>query len=85
MLMLKNEEDKKRQMAKWRVLNREEREEAKKEGWRPMAGRDGEDGNGPLSGRMLREFEQTELPVTPGWVPKLTPTRRGDDLFLSVA
>lgn len=85
MLMLKNEEDKKRQMAKWRVLNREEREEAKKEGWRPKAGRDGEEQNGPLSGRMLREFEQTELPVTPGWVPKLTPTRRGDDLFLSVA
>lgn len=25
-----------------------------------------------------------ELPRTPGWVPKLTPTRRGDELFLSV-
>ncbi|EHA55763.1 hypothetical protein MGG_07334 [Pyricularia oryzae 70-15] len=25
------------------------------------------------------------LPVTPGWEPKLTPTRRGDDLFLKVA
>ena len=23
-------------------------------------------------------------PVTPGWVPKLTPTRRGDEMFLSV-
>ena len=26
----------------------------------------------------------TPPPVTPGWVPKLTPTRRGDELFLSV-
>lgn len=25
-----------------------------------------------------------ELPATPGWKPKLTPTRRGDDLFLNV-
>ncbi|PQE17680.1 hypothetical protein CJF31_00005391 [Rutstroemia sp. NJR-2017a BVV2] len=25
-----------------------------------------------------------ELPKTPGWVPKLTPTRRGNDMFLSV-
>ncbi|OIW28929.1 hypothetical protein CONLIGDRAFT_399892 [Coniochaeta ligniaria NRRL 30616] len=24
------------------------------------------------------------LPATPGWLPKLTPTRRGDDLFLNV-
>ncbi|KAB5577592.1 hypothetical protein GE09DRAFT_1260286 [Coniochaeta sp. 2T2.1] len=24
------------------------------------------------------------LPSTPGWLPKLTPTRRGDDLFLNV-
>ncbi|KAA8565073.1 hypothetical protein EYC84_010831 [Monilinia fructicola] len=24
------------------------------------------------------------LPKTPGWVPKLTPTRRGNDLFLNV-
>ena len=30
------------------------------------------------------QFEQTELPRTPGWVPRLTPTRRGDELFLSV-
>lgn len=26
----------------------------------------------------------TPPPVTPGWVPKLTPTRRGNELFLSV-
>jgi len=25
-----------------------------------------------------------QLPATPGWLPKLTPTRRGDDLFLNV-
>jgi hypothetical protein len=25
-----------------------------------------------------------DLPSTPTWVPKLTPTRRGDDLFLNV-
>lgn len=28
--------------------------------------------------------DTTPPPVTPGWVPKLTPTRRGDELFLSV-
>ncbi|PNP50424.1 hypothetical protein THARTR1_08806 [Trichoderma harzianum] len=26
--------------------------------------------------------EPTELPATPVWKPRLTPTRRGDDLFL---
>jgi hypothetical protein len=30
------------------------------------------------------EFQREELPDTPGWVPKLTPTRKGDELFLSV-
>jgi hypothetical protein len=25
-----------------------------------------------------------DLPATPGWLPKLTPTRRGEDLFLNV-
>jgi hypothetical protein len=30
------------------------------------------------------EFEREELPDTPGWVPRLTPTRKGDELFLSV-
>ncbi len=96
-LTLKNEEDRKKQIAKWRVLKREEIENAKKEGWRPMLGREGADvgvrrgrgeGNGDVylsPGRAgMLEFERTELPTTPGWVPKLTPTRRGDELFLSV-
>jgi hypothetical protein len=30
------------------------------------------------------EGREKELPSTPGWKPKLTPTRRGDDLFLNV-
>ncbi|KAK0102336.1 hypothetical protein ONS95_005959 [Cadophora gregata] len=89
-LTLKNEEDRKKQIAKWRVLKREEIELAKKEGWRPMLGREGGEpgnggtGNGGWLGPREYEFERTELPTTPGWVPKLTPTRRGDELFLSV-
>lgn len=81
-LTLKNEEDRVKQIAKWRVLKRDEIELAKKEGWRPMVGREGErerDGEGGGN-----EFERTELPQTPGWMPRLTPTRRGDELFLSV-
>lgn len=34
-----------------------------------------------------KEFERTEpveLPGTPGWVPRLTPTRKGEDLYLRV-
>lgn len=61
---------------KWRVLGQDEIKNAKSEGWRPMTGsneRERESGLG--SG---------DLPRTPGWVPKLTPTRRGDELFLSV-
>jgi len=82
-LSLKNEEEKKRG-GKWRVLGREEIEEAKKVGWRPMlAGGRGE-GKGEYEARTGQQFERTELPNTPGWVPKLTPTRRGDVLFLSV-
>ncbi|KAG4441974.1 hypothetical protein IFR05_002542 [Cadophora sp. M221] len=95
-LTLKSEEDRKKQIAKWRVLKREEIELAKKEGWRPMLGREGVDGTAPGGGNGggnggwlsprdgMYEFERTELPTTPGWVPKLTPTRRGDELFLSV-
>lgn len=82
-LTLKNEEDRKKQIAKWRVLKREEIELAKKEGWRPMLGREGGENGAWLSPKGY-EFERTELPTTPGWVPKLTPTRRGDELFLSV-
>lgn len=83
------------------MLKREEIELAKKEGWRPMLGREGGEGNSGAGGNGaggggdgangwlsprdgMCEFERTELPTTPGWVPKLTPTRRGDELFLSV-
>ena len=38
--------------------------------------------NGDYGGFMSGE---EGLPRTPGWVPRLTPTRRGDELFLSVA
>lgn len=47
-------------------------------------------GGGSLSSKTVRfdvekdEGNTTPPPVTPGWVPKLTPTRRGDKLFLSV-
>ena len=30
------------------------------------------------------DMDAERPPVTPGWVPKLTPTRRGDEMFLSV-
>ncbi|KAE9375495.1 hypothetical protein N431DRAFT_463577 [Stipitochalara longipes BDJ] len=81
--LLKNEEEKKRN-GKWRVLGKEDIEEAKKVDWRPMlaSGR-GED-KGEYEARTGQQLERTELPNTPGWVPKLTPTRRGDELFLSV-
>jgi hypothetical protein len=82
---LKNEEEKKRN-GKWRVLGKDEQEEAKKSNWRPMLGSGsgrGED-KGEYEMRTGQQFERTELPNTPGWVPKLTPTRRGDELFLSV-
>jgi hypothetical protein len=50
------------------------------------AGGGGNGGLAPGSGERRRyEFErETELPDTPGWMPKLTPTRKGDELFLSV-
>lgn len=38
--------------------------------------------NGMSDGKSLGTGD---LPKTPGWMPKLTPTRRGDELFLSVA
>lgn len=82
-LHLKNEEERKRG-GKWRVLGREEIEQAKKEGWRPMLGSARGEENDEYEARTGQQFERTELPNTPGWVPKLTPTRRGDELFLSV-
>ncbi|RFU26235.1 hypothetical protein B7463_g10106, partial [Scytalidium lignicola] len=73
-LTLKSEEEV-RKHQKWRVLKDAEIKAAKDPGWRPQLG---DDRSFP------QEFERTALPSTPGWVPKLTPTRRGDDLFLSV-
>ncbi|KAG9232480.1 hypothetical protein BJ875DRAFT_497429 [Amylocarpus encephaloides] len=76
---------------KWRVLNGVQVNAAKSPQWRPMLSQ----GNtlSPLSAEFgakeagRKQFERmdpVELPGTPGWVPKLTPTRRGDDLFISV-
>lgn len=79
------------------MLGKEEQERAKERGWRPQLGRGNEMGaengrgkeNGRENERVVwvgeREREDGGLPRTPGWVPKLTPTRRGDELFLSVA
>ncbi|KAJ5051898.1 uncharacterized protein L3040_001661 [Drepanopeziza brunnea f. sp. 'multigermtubi'] len=92
-LTLRSEEDHRNQIAKWRVLKREEIDNAKSDGWKPMLGREAGDetATGTGTGMFLNpsprggwEFERIELPVTPGWVPKLTPTRRGDELFLNV-
>jgi hypothetical protein len=82
-LTLKSEEERKRN-GKWRVLGREEIEEAKKVDWRPMLGSGRGEDKEEYEARTGQQFERTELPNTPGWVPKLTPTRRGDELFLSV-
>ncbi|KAK4104094.1 hypothetical protein N658DRAFT_242099 [Parathielavia hyrcaniae] len=35
-------------------------------------------------GGWTREEEYGPVPITPGWVPELTPTRRGGDLYLNV-
>jgi hypothetical protein len=73
-LKLMSEDDKKKQQGKWRVLKERDIEWAKSPGWKPqLAGGEG-----------MQVVERTELPSTPGWIPKLTPTRRGDELFLSV-
>ena len=73
-LMLTNEEDKKRQHAKWRVLKKSDKDKAKSPTWRPQL----------AGGGAAQVVERTDLPATPGWIPKLTPTRKGDELFLSV-
>lgn len=80
---------------KWRVLKGSDVHAAKSPQWRPMLGQS----NGMLSplsahfeGRQTqyagrKEFERmepAELPGTPGWVPRLTPTRKGEDLYLRV-
>lgn len=58
--------------SKWRVVNPDVIETTTVPGWRPQLGNGTLDENGQA------------LPGTPGWKPKLTPTRRGNDLFLSV-
>jgi hypothetical protein len=40
--------------------------------------------DGLLSPEMATPKRTGDLPATPIWQPKLTPTRRGDDLFLGV-
>lgn len=44
--------------------------------WRPR------NGEGQRGGDPWGENQSLALPQTPGWQPRLTPTRRGDDLFL---
>ncbi|KUJ18019.1 uncharacterized protein LY89DRAFT_732717 [Mollisia scopiformis] len=93
-LALQTDEGKRRQQAKWRVLGKEEQDRAKEGNWRPMLGRKqgfGMGGGGDIMVQFAgegegqgREFERMDLPATPGWLPRLTPTRRGDELFLSV-
>lgn len=90
-LQMRSQEEEKK-IAKWRVLGKEEREKAKEVGWKPvLAGRVEAErgyGGGQQSGGQLYAgygSDGNELPRTPGWVPRLTPTRRGDELFLSVA
>lgn len=50
-----------------------------------VEGRGGGGGGGGLYAGYGSETSEGGLPRTPGWMPKLTPTRRGDELFLSVA
>jgi hypothetical protein len=79
---------------KWRVLDDQGKQMAKSGDWRPTLG--GGNGNATQVVEINRAKENElngggqylgtgDLPKTPGWVPKLTPTRRGDELFLSVA
>lgn len=81
---------------KWRVLDEGQKQMAKSGDWRPkLANGNGGGGGGQvveIDGKKERELNgggqylgTGDLPKTPGWVPKLTPTRRGDELFLSVA
>ncbi|TAQ83985.1 hypothetical protein B7494_g7690 [Chlorociboria aeruginascens] len=78
-LTLKTEDElKRKQTAKWRVLEKDEIEAAKSTNWRPqLAASVSEYDNGSEAG-------DSKTPKTPGWMAKLTPTRRGNDLFLSV-
>jgi hypothetical protein len=73
---------------KWRVLKEGDKEAAKSPTWRPMLsnnkGAAPRGDSGEERRRVLERMEPVELPGTPGWVPRLTPTRRGDELFISV-
>ncbi|KAB8290156.1 hypothetical protein EYC80_011025 [Monilinia laxa] len=42
------------------------------------------DGSSQIISIDINDDNHGGLPKTPGWVPKLTPTRRGNDLFLNV-
>ncbi|RDW62593.1 hypothetical protein BP5796_10895 [Coleophoma crateriformis] len=95
----KGEEDKGRK-EKWRVLRDEDIQRAKSPGWKPQLASGSGSGNGSGSASASASARDPgmgtgtgtgsgtgtggALPRTPGWVPKLTPTRRGDELFLSV-
>ncbi|RDW81939.1 hypothetical protein BP6252_03051 [Coleophoma cylindrospora] len=83
----KGEEDKARR-EKWRVLRDEDIQRAKSPGWKPQLAGGSGSGSGSASASANARDPGTgtggALPRTPGWVPKLTPTRRGDELFLSV-
>ena len=72
--------------SKWRVLDEAEREAARDPSWRPQLAQFEGRGKEKRTEVRTRDIAREDgLPRTPGWVPKLTPTRRGDDLFLSVA
>lgn len=54
------------------------------EKWRRDGNEQQQQQQGGAPGFVIDGLGHVALPVTPGWQPKLTPTRRGDDLFLSV-
>jgi hypothetical protein len=58
-------------------------EKARQARWRVLRNEDMEAAKSP-SWRPQAGRGMGELPGTPGWKPRLTPTRRGDDLFISV-
>jgi hypothetical protein len=76
---------------KWRVLDDQQKAMAKSQDWRPTLGAGGtqwveiDRQKEREMGGLGSGLGSGDLPKTPGWVPKLTPTRRGDELFLSVA
>jgi len=86
LLQLNAKAPEEKQQNKWRVLDQAEREAARDPGWRPQLSKfDGREREQRTEIRVRDVGREDGLPRTPGWVPKLTPTRRGDELFLSVA